>query len=164
MAHENDRGGAHPETRRPGGAAGVRGTWDDLARRLAGALFALDLHDCLVVAERVEAPPRRLLRRRGPRPPRRFVQVTGEQHALVAECVGSTAFGGEWEIDEETEALLLRQGWERPWSPEITTYLRDAPLQHAPALAVALARALQVLGCRLEDLEISLTRDESSAD
>ena len=100
----------------------------------------------------------------GPRPappgPRRFVQVTAAQNALVAECVGSTRFGGDWEMSEETEAALLRQGWERPWLPELTTFQREAPLVGAPRLALATVRALQTLGCEVEDLEVELTREE----
>jgi hypothetical protein len=34
----------------------MRGTWDDLNRRLVGAILALDLHDALVIAERREQP------------------------------------------------------------------------------------------------------------
>ena len=32
----------------------MRGTWDDLSRRLTGAVLALDLDDALVVGDRVE--------------------------------------------------------------------------------------------------------------
>lgn len=139
----------------------MRGTWDDLNRRLVGALLALDLHDALVIGERREVPRRRLL---GPKPPppgpRRFVQVTATQNALVAECVGSTRIGGDWEMSEETEATLRRQGWEEPWLPEMTTFQREAPLVAAPKLALATVRALQALGCEVEDLEVELTREE----
>ena len=139
----------------------MRGTWDELNRRLVGALLALDLHDSLVIGERQEVPRKRLF---GPRPappgPRRFVQVTAAQDALVAECVGSTRFGGDWEMSEETEAALLAQGWERPWLPELTTFQREAPLVGAPRLALATVRALQTLGCEVEDLEVELTREE----
>jgi hypothetical protein len=139
----------------------VHGTWDDLNRRLTGALLALDLHDALVIGERREQPRRRLLRAAPPPPgARRWVQVTAAQTALVAECVGSTRFGGEWEMSEEIEATLLRQGWERPWLPEGTTFQREAPLIGAPRLALATVRALQVLGCDLVDLEVELVREE----
>jgi hypothetical protein len=139
----------------------VHGTWDDLNRRLTGAILALDLHDSLVIGERQERPRRRLL---GPKPappgPRRYVQVTAAQNVLVAECVGSTSFGGEWEMSEETQATLLRQGWEKPWLPETTTFQREAPLMGAPRLALATVRALQALGCEIEDLEVELRREE----
>jgi hypothetical protein len=139
----------------------VHGTWEDLNRRLVGALLALDLHDSLVIGERREQPRKRLF---GPKPPppapRRYVQITAAQTALVAECVGSTRIGGEWEMSEETEATLLRQGWEKPWLPELTTFQREAPLVGAPRLALATVRALQALGCEVEDLEVELTREE----
>ena len=48
----------------------MQGTWDDLNRRLVGAILALDLHDSLVIAERQEQPKRRLF---GPKPPRDLV-------------------------------------------------------------------------------------------
>ena len=139
----------------------MHGTWDDLSRRLTGAILALDRHDSRVIGERQEQPRRRLL---GPRPappgPRRYVQVTAAQKVLVAECVGSTAFGGEWEMSEETEQQLLRQGWEKPWLPELTTFHREAPLIGAPRLALATVRALQALGCEVEDLAVELRREE----
>jgi hypothetical protein len=139
----------------------VRGTWEDLNRRLVGALLALDLHDSLVIGERREVPRKRLF---GPKPPppgpRRYVQITAAQNALVAECVGSTRIGGAWEMSEETEATLLRQGWEKPWLPELTTFQREAPLVGAPRLALATVRALQTLGCEVADLEVELTREE----
>ena len=139
----------------------MRGTWDDLNRRLVGALLALDLHDSLVIAEQQEVPRKRLFGHRPPPPgPRRFVQITAAQNVLVAECVGSTRIGGEWEMSEETEATLLRQGWERPWLPDATTFQREAPLMGAPRLALATVRALELLGCRVEDLEVELTREE----
>ena len=139
----------------------MRGTWNDLNRRLVGAILALDLHDSLVIAERREQPKKRFL---GPKPPppgpRRWVQITAAQTALIAECVGSTSFGGEWEMSEETEATLLRQGWEKPWLPESTVFQREAQLIGAPRIALATVRALELLGCRVEDLEVELTREE----
>ena len=140
----------------------MRGTWDDLNRRLTGAMLALDLDDALVVGERVEAPRRRLFGGRPPAPPRRFVQVTAARTVLIGECVGSTSFGGDWAMTPEQEALLERQGWERPWSEEYRTYQREAPLAQAPRLALACARALQALGCEMEQLDVELRREESA--
>ena len=37
---------------------------------------------------------------------------------------------------------------------------REAPLVRAPRIALATVRALQVLGCEIEDLEVELTREE----
>jgi hypothetical protein len=138
----------------------VHGTWEDLNRRLTGAILALDLDDVLIIGDRQEKPRRRLFSTPPPPPPRRFVQITAARSALIAECVGSTSFGGDWEMPPETEERLLRQGWEKPWSDEMTTFQREAPLVGAPRLALATVRALQALGCEMEDLEVELAREE----
>lgn len=142
----------------------MRGTWDDVNRRLTGAILALDLDDVLTIGERVEQERRRLFRKAPPPPPRRWASVTAAQSALVAEVVGSTSFGGEWETAPEVEAQLRRQGWEEPWSPDLRTWIRDAPLVKAPVIALAVVRALEALGCEVEDLEVTLSRDESAPD
>ncbi len=142
----------------------MRGTWDDVSRRLAGGILSLDVHDALVVGDQQDPPPRslgdRLLGRTPERPPRRFVQITAAQRVLIAECVGSASFGGDWAMSPETEQTLERQGWERPRSPGFTTYQREAALASAPQLARAAIRALRALGCEVEDLEVSRTREE----
>lgn len=140
----------------------MRGTWEDLNRRLTGAILALDLHDGLVIGERSAASGRRGFfgGRRASSAPRRYVQVTAAPRVLVAECVGSTSFGGEWAMDADTEATLLKQGWERPWSPEHRTFSREAPLASANRIALATVRALQVLGCEMADLEVELVHEE----
>ena len=139
----------------------MRGTWDDLNRRLTGAILALDLNDGLVVRERVEQPRRKgLFGTRRPTQPRRYVQVTAAPRVLIAECVGSTSFGGEWEMSPDTEAALLAQGWEKPWSPDFRTFSREAPLTSANRVALATVRALQTLGCEMEDLEVELVHEE----
>ena len=140
----------------------MRGTWDDVNRRLTGAILALDLHDVLTVGEQVEQPRRGLLglgRRHDPRP-RRWASVTAAQHVLIAEGVGATSFGGEWETDEAQVQRLERMGWQRPWSASMTTWQREAPLVRAPNIALAVVRALETLGCEVADLEVSLTREE----
>ena len=141
----------------------MRGTWDDVNRRLTGAILALDLDDVLTIGERVEQEKRRLFRKAPPPPPRRWASVTAAQSALVAEVVGSTSFGGEWETASEVEAQLLRQGWEKPWSPDLRTWIRDAPLVKAPVIALAVVRALEALGCQVEDLEVTLSREEPAS-
>ncbi|WP_139978768.1 TY-Chap domain-containing protein [Nocardioides litoris] len=140
----------------------MRGTWDDLNRRLTGAILALDLDDGLVIREKAPAPVRRGLfgSRRTAAAPRRYVQVTAAARVLIAECVGSTSFGGEWEMTPETEAALLRQGWEQPWSEKYRTFSREAPLTGANLVALATVRALQTLGCEVEDLEVELVHEE----
>jgi hypothetical protein len=142
----------------------MRGTWDDLNRRLTGAILALDLNDGLVIRERPPTPARRGLfgARRAAAVPRRYVQVTAAPRVLIAECVGSTSFGGEWEMTPETEAALLRMGWEKPWSPDFRTFTREAPLTSANRIALATVRALQELGCEMADLEVELVHEEPS--
>ena len=136
--------------------------WDDLNRRLVGALLALDLDDMLTIGEARPVPERTgLFRRRVPAGPRRFVAATAGQAVLVLETVGSTSFGGPWPMTPEQEQQLERTGWERPWSPELTTWLRDVPVLDAPRAALALVRALQVLEVDPEHLEFDLTHEES---
>lgn len=140
----------------------MRGTWDDLNRRLTSALWALDLHDSLLIAERREPAPKRRLfgARPAPAGPRRFVQVTAARTELIGECVGSTSFGGEWPMTPEVEATLERQGWEKPWSPDFRTYTRQHPIGSAPRLALACVRALEALGCEMADLDVELLHEE----
>ena len=138
----------------------MQGTWDDLNRRLAGALLGLDVGDVLVVGER--RPERRgLFGRRTPLDgPRRWVSATAARTVLVGECVGSTSFGGEWEMSRDVEEHLERIGWERPWSDEWRTWQREHPLVGAPRLALAMARTLEVLGCDMADLEVERRHEE----
>lgn len=140
----------------------MRGTWDDLNRRLTGAILALDLDDGLVIREKAPDTGRRGLfgSRAARTAPRRYVQVTAAARVLIAECVGSTSFGGEWEMTPETEATLLAQGWEKPWSEKYRTFSREAPLTSANVIALATVRALKVLGCEMEDLEVQLVHEE----
>lgn len=138
--------------------------WDALNRRLVGALLALDLDDMLTIGEpRPVAPRTGLLRRRAASAagPRRWVAATAGQTVLVLEVVGSTSFGGEWPMTPEQEQTLERAGWERPWSTEMHTWIRDLPVLDAPRGALALVRALQVLDVDVETLEFALTHEES---
>ena len=64
--------------------------------------------------------------------------------------------------EPEVEVLLAGQGWEKPWSPDLRTWIRDAPLVKAPVIALAVVRALEALGCEVADLEVTLTREESA--
>ena len=126
----------------------MRGTWDDVNRRLVGAMLALDLHDALVVVD-AQPPPKPLFRKRPER--RRHVQVTAGQTVLVAEC---------WPSTEAQEQELTRRGWEPPWQEGSTALFREAPLSGAPKLALAMVRALQTLGCEVADVDVQLTREE----
>ena len=140
----------------------MRGTWDDLNRRLTGAILALDLNDGLVIKERAPESARGGLfgRRKAGAAPRRYVQVTAAPRMLIAECIGSTSFGGEWDMTPETEAALLKMGWEKPWSEKYRTFSREAPLTSANRIALATVRALQTLGCEMETLEVELVHEE----
>ena len=138
----------------------MRGTWDDVNRRLVGSLLALDLEDKLIIRERVARPRRRLFGRTPAAPPHRWAAVTAQQSLLLAECVGAERHGGPWPVDEATEARLKRSGWQPPWSDEFAEYTLERPLIQAPEVAVAVARALRDLGCQVEDLEVELTREE----
>lgn len=142
----------------------MNGTWDDLNRRLTGAILGLDLHDVLEIRERAPEAPRSRWRRRaaGAVQPTRFVRITAARDVLIGECVGATAFGGEWEMDPALQAALERQGWARPWSPDYPTYQREHSLAEAPRLALASVRALELLGARMEDLEVRLSREDPS--
>ena len=135
-------------------------TWEAVNLRLVSAMLALDLYDSLTIGDRREPPRRSLLGRQPEPPPRRFVQITAVQTRLLAECVGSTSFGGDWPMSSEQEAKLLRQGWQKPWSETIRTFQREASLAGAPRLALATVRALQLLGCEPKELQYDRSREE----
>lgn len=141
----------------------MRGDWDDVNRRLTSALIALDLDDSLIIGEKVEAPKKGVFGRAkaAPTRPRRFVQVTAARDFLIGEVVGATAFGGEWEMSQETIDTLLSKGWEKPWSQEYRTFSRQTPLISANRLALQLVRALQLLGCEVADLDVEFVRGET---
>ncbi|WP_370247289.1 hypothetical protein [Nocardioides sp.] len=142
----------------------MNGTWEDLNRRLTGAILGLDLHDVLEIRERAPQAPRSRWRRRaasgGPAAPTRFVRITAARDVLIGECVGATEFGGEWPMDAAQQAALERQGWSRPWSPDYPTYQREHSLAEAPRLALAAVRALELLGAQMADLEVRLSRED----
>jgi hypothetical protein len=138
----------------------VSDTWEAVNLRLVSAMLALDLYDSLTVGDRREPARRSLFGKQPGRGPRRFVQITAGQTRLIAECVGSTSFGGDWPMSPEQEATLLRQGWQKPWSDTERTFQRDAPLVGAPRLALATVRALELLGCDATQLQYDRTREE----
>lgn len=88
------------------------------------------------------------------------MQITAGQTRLIAECVGSTSFGGDWPMTPDQEATILRQGWEKPWSDTQRTFQREASLVGAPRLALATVRALELLGCNPDELSYELGREE----
>jgi hypothetical protein len=135
-------------------------TWEAVNLRLVSAMLALDLYDSLTIAERRPPPPRRFWGRPAPDEPRRYVQITAGQTRLIAECVGSTSFGGDWPMSAEQEETLLRQGWQKPWSDTERTFHREASLVGTPRLALATVRALELLGCEPAMLTYELSREE----
>ncbi len=139
----------------------MKGTWDDINRRLAGAIIGLDLDDTLIVGDRRPEVKKHLFHKLvHEEVPRRYVQVTAAQDYLIGECVGSTSFGGEWEMTPDVEAHLERIGWQRPSSPEHPTYHRELSLASSPKLALAMALSLEMLGCEIADLEAELVHQE----
>ena len=138
----------------------MRGDWNDLNRRLTSALIALDLDDSLIVGDKQEKAKKGLFGRSSSGGPRRYVQVTAARDFLIGEVVGATAFGGTWDMPQETIDTLLAKGWEKPWSEEYRTFSRQTPLISANRLALQLVRALQVLGCEAADLDVEFVREE----
>jgi hypothetical protein len=138
----------------------VSATWEAVNLRLVSAMLALDLYDSLTIGDSRPPARRTFLGRRPPPEPRRFVQITAAQTRLIAECVGSTTFGGDWPMTAEQEAALLRQGWQKPWSDTVRTFQREASLIGAPRLALATVRALELLGSDPSDLAYELSREE----
>lgn len=136
--------------------------WEAINRRLVGAMLSLDLYDSLTVGDRLEPPRRKLLGRPPEAAPRRYVQITAVQTRLIAACVGSTTFGGDWPMSSDQEATLLRQGWQKPWSDTDRTFQREASLVGAPHLALATVRALQLLGCEPTELQYDRSREQHS--
>lgn len=140
----------------------MRGDWNDLNRRLTSSIIALDLDDSLVVGDKRPQAKKGLFGRAFEHKPRRFVQVTAARDFLIGEVVGATAFGGEWEMSQETIDTLLSKGWAKPWSEEYRTFSRQTPLISANRLALQFVRALQLLGCEVADLEVEFIREEPS--
>ncbi len=138
----------------------MRGDWNDLNRRLTSALIALDLDDSLIVGDKQEKAKKGRFGRSSSTAPRRYVQVTAARDFLIGEVVGATAFGGTWDMPQETIDTLLAKGWEKPWSAEYRTFSRQTPLISANRLALQLVRALQLLGCEVADLDVEFVREE----
>ncbi len=130
----------------------MRGTWDDVNRRLVSAFLALDLDDVLTVGEREQVQKRQPGRmgRRPPSPPRRFVRVTG-------------SLGGSRPREAKMEASLRRQGREDPWSPARPYFQRETSILVIPRSAAAVVEALRTLELEVEDLQVEFSRDEPEA-
>lgn len=131
------------------------GAWDEVRARLAAQLADLADGELVVLGEPAgePGPPRGLLRRRTPPPATRFVQVRRDEDQLYAECVGSTAFGGDWEVDDTTHERLRDLGWLVPgevtasaMEPSYPAYWRLLPVSGAAELAGTCAGTLDALG------------------
>lgn len=140
----------------------MRGDWDDVNRRLTSAIIALDLDDSLIVGEKRKPAKKGFFGQVVPADPkpRRYVQVTAARDFLIGEVVGAKAFGGDWEMSQETIDTLIKRGWEKPWSAEFRTFSRQTPLVSANRLALQFVRALQLLGCEVEELDVEFVREE----
>ena len=138
----------------------MRGDWNDVNRRLTSSIIALDLDDSLIVGDKQEVRKKGFFGRAPEPRPRRFVQVTAARDFLIGEVVGARAFGGDWEMSQETIDTLLAKGWEKPWSEEFRTFSRQTPLISANRLALQMVRALQLLGCEVADLDVEFVREE----
>ena len=145
--------------------------WSDVQQRLLTELAGLaglagladDEH--LVVGEPEPVGPVRvglLARLRGRRPaaPSRYVQARRDGDWLYGECIGSTAFGGDWEVTPAQHQRVQALGWLAPGDddpsgtqPGYPHYWQVVPRTSAAGLATAMAEALRVLGADPADLE-----------
>ena len=76
------------------------------------------------------------------------MQVTAARDFLIGEVVGATAFGGDWEMSQETIDALLAKGWEKPWSADYRTFSRQTPLISANRLALQPCARCRCSGAR----------------
>jgi hypothetical protein len=137
-------------------------SWDDVRRRLEHEVAGLETGAFVVLSEPAPppGPPRGLLRRRD-QLPSRYVQVRADDDAvLYAECVGSTSFGGDWDVTPAQDDLLRARGWyvpgqDNPWDVEqaYPNYFRYADATATADLARACVDALALLGADPSTLE-----------
>ena len=137
-------------------------SWEDVRLQLARELLTLDDDEFVVVGEPVPAPaPARGLLRRRPAPaPTRYVQARRDGEHWYAECVGATAFGGDWDVDEATHDRLRDLGWLVPGDddpsgvqPSYPNYWRVLPRAEADRAAAMCAEAMELLGADPSSLE-----------
>lgn len=137
-------------------------SWDDVRRRLGTELLDL-AHDEFVVvgeAEPPRPPARGLLRRRAAPEPVRYVQIRRDGDHWYAECVGATAFGGDWAVDEATHERIRALGWLVPGEddpsgvqPSYPNYWKVVPRAEADRAASICSDALALLGADPSTLE-----------
>ncbi len=134
-------------------------SWGDVRTRLERELSTLADDEFAVVGEPEPAPARGLLRRRPAPAPTRYVQVRRDGDHWYAECVGATAFGGDWDVDDATHDRLRDLGWLVPGDdpsgvqPSYPNYWRVFPRAEADRAAAMCAGALELLGADPATLE-----------
>lgn len=137
-------------------------SWADVRARLEQELRSLGDGEFVVVGEPEPAreTARGLLRRRPPSAPTRYVQLRRDGDHVYAECVGSTAFGGDWEVDEVTHGRLRDLGWLVPGDehasgvqPSYPNYWIVLLRTEAERAATTCADALALLGVDPSALE-----------
>lgn len=129
--------------------------WDDVCSRLEREVAGLEDGGFVIVTEPKPppGPPRGVLRRRH-QAPARYVQVRADGDGILyAECVGATAFDGEWDVSPAQHEQLRELGWyvpgeDNPWEVEQTypNYFRHVEVSAAPELARACVESLAILG------------------
>lgn len=99
-------------------------------------------------------PARGILRR--PKPlPSRYVQFAADGEDIVAECVGSSAFGGAWGIDDDVDMRLVGLGWVHPESGAFPNYCHDGTRGDVDRLARLAADSLRLLETPLGDVAVT---------
>jgi hypothetical protein len=86
------------------------------------------------------------------------VQYLRIDDRLFGECVGSTAFGGDWEVSTADHERLRALGWQAPGDTAdqewpVPNYRVDGPLGQAGVLAGMGVDALDVLGLAPDAVE-----------
>ncbi len=127
-------------------------TWTALHEQLTAWLESLGDGESVVLGEPVVlGEAHGLFRHRGKPLPSRYVRYVRMEHYLGGECVGSTAFGGDWEISPAEDERLRGLGWRAPddtnkaeWGDPL--YKCDVPRKEAARLARMGLDALRLLG------------------
>ena len=127
-------------------------TWESLHEELTAWRQTLADGEWVVLGEPVVlGEAHGLFRHRGKPLPSRYVRYVRMEHYLGGECVGSTAFGGDWEISPADDGRLRALGWRAPddtngeeWGEPM--YKCDLPRKEAARLARMGLDALRLLG------------------
>ena len=127
-------------------------TWESLHEELTAWLQTLADGESVVLGEPVVlGEANGLFRHRGKPLPSRYVRYVRMEHYLGGECVGSTAFGGDWEISPADDGRLRALGWRAPddtngeeWGEPM--YKCDLTRKEAARLARMGLDALRLLG------------------